>query len=39
MKVVVIGAGMSGLNAAKRLKEAGIPFVVLEKGAQLGGTW
>jgi 4-hydroxyacetophenone monooxygenase len=37
--VVVIGLGMSGLLAAIRLKEAGIPFVVLEKNAGVGGTW
>lgn len=38
-KVVVIGAGMSGLLAAKRLKESGIPFVVVEKNDGVGGTW
>ena len=39
MHVVVIGAGMSGLLAAIRLEEAGIPYVVIEKNAGLGGTW
>ena len=38
-KVVVIGAGFSGLCAAIRLQEAGIPFVVLEKNDDIGGTW
>lgn len=38
-KVLVIGAGMSGLLSAKRLKEAGIPFEVVEKNADVGGTW
>jgi 4-hydroxyacetophenone monooxygenase len=38
-KVLVIGAGMSGLLSAKRLKDAGIPFEVLEKNADVGGTW
>lgn len=38
-KVIVIGAGMSGLLAAKRLKDAGIPFVVVEKNDGVGGTW
>jgi 4-hydroxyacetophenone monooxygenase len=37
--VVVIGAGMSGLLAAIRLKEAGIRFTVIEKNADVGGTW
>jgi 4-hydroxyacetophenone monooxygenase len=37
--VVVIGAGVSGLTAALELKRAGIPFVVLEKNAEVGGTW
>jgi 4-hydroxyacetophenone monooxygenase len=36
---VVIGCGMSGLLAAIRLKQAGIPFVVVEKNAGVGGTW
>jgi len=38
-KVLVIGAGMSGLLSAVRLKEAGIPFEVVEKNADVGGTW
>jgi 4-hydroxyacetophenone monooxygenase len=37
--VVVIGAGMSGLLAAARLREAGIPFTVVEKNDGPGGTW
>ena len=37
--VVVIGLGMSGLLAAIRLQEAGIPYTVLEKNAGVGGTW
>ena len=36
--VVVIGAGMSGVLTAYRLKQAGIPFTVIEKNAQVGGT-
>lgn len=37
--VVVIGAGMSGLCAGMRLKEAGIAFTILEKNETVGGTW
>ena len=36
---VVIGAGYSGLAMAAKLEEAGIPFVVIEKNAGVGGTW
>jgi 4-hydroxyacetophenone monooxygenase len=38
-KVAVIGAGMSGLAAAIRLKQAGVPFTVFEKNEEVGGTW
>ena len=37
--VVVIGAGQSGLLAAIRLRQAGIPFTVVEKNPGVGGTW
>ena len=37
--VVVIGAGMSGLLAAYRLQQAAIPYTVIEKNADVGGTW
>lgn len=35
--VVVIGAGMSGLTAARRLSEAGMHVVVVDKGRAVGG--
>jgi len=38
-KVVVIGAGVSGICAAIYLKKMGIPFVVYERNAGVGGTW
>ncbi|WP_279245639.1 NAD(P)-binding domain-containing protein [Candidatus Litorirhabdus singularis] len=38
-KVIVIGGGVSGVLAAIRLAEAGIPYVVIEKNASVGGTW
>ena len=37
--VVVIGCGESGLLAGIRLKEAGIPFTIVEKNGGPGGTW
>ncbi|MBI3759034.1 MAG: NAD(P)-binding protein, partial [Deltaproteobacteria bacterium] len=37
--VAVIGAGMGGLNAAVVMKHAGIPYFVLEKNDEVGGTW
>ena len=37
--VVIVGAGMSGLLAAHRLRQAGVDFVVVEKNDDVGGTW
>ena len=37
--VIVVGAGMSGICAAVKLKAAGIPFTILEKNDAVGGTW
>ena len=37
--VVVIGCGESGLLAGIRLKEAGVPFTIVEKNSGVGGTW
>jgi 4-hydroxyacetophenone monooxygenase len=38
-RVVIVGAGFSGICAGIRLKQAGIPFVILERNASVGGTW
>jgi 4-hydroxyacetophenone monooxygenase len=38
-RVVVIGAGVSGLVAALKLREAHIDHIVLEKNHDIGGTW
>lgn len=37
--VIVVGAGMSGLCSGIKLKAAGIPFTILEKNPEVGGTW
>ncbi len=39
LPVVVIGCGESGLLAGIRLQEAGIPFTIIEKNTDVGGTW
>lgn len=38
-QVVIIGAGISGLTAAKHLRDLGIRHTVLEKNGRVGGTW
>ncbi|MGO9521181.1 flavin-containing monooxygenase, partial [Mycobacterium sp.] len=37
--VIVIGCGESGILAGIRLKQAGVPFTIVEKNAGPGGTW
>lgn len=37
--VAIVGAGMSGLVTAYRLAQAGVPYVIFEKNANVGGTW
>jgi 4-hydroxyacetophenone monooxygenase len=39
LKVLVIGAGMSGLLAGLRLSQAGVQFEIVESNADVGGTW
>ena len=38
-RVLVVGAGFSGIVAAHRLRQLGIPFEIVDKNADLGGTW
>lgn len=38
-KAIIVGAGFSGLCMGIRLKEMGIPFEILEKNPDVGGTW
>lgn len=37
--VCVIGAGISGVSAARALRAAGFDVLVLEKGRNVGGVW
>lgn len=36
---LVVGAGISGLCVSRLLREANVPFVLVEKNHHLGGTW
>ncbi|MDQ1345541.1 MAG: hypothetical protein QG586_1072, partial [Pseudomonadota bacterium] len=39
-EVAIVGAGFGGLGLAIKLLEAGVrDFVILEKSAEVGGTW
>jgi 4-hydroxyacetophenone monooxygenase len=38
-KVLIIGAGVSGLCAAINLQAAGVPFEVIERNPTVGGVW
>lgn len=39
VETLIIGTGFSGLLAAIRLRKAGCDFLLLERNAELGGTW
>ncbi len=39
LSVLVIGAGMSGLLTGIRLAQAGVAFEIVDKNADVGGTW
>ena len=36
---VIVGGGFAGICAAVRLKLKGIPFTLIEKSSNVGGTW
>ena len=38
-KVLVVGAGMMGINAAVKLQQAGFDFQIIEKLDAVGGNW
>ena len=37
--VIIVGAGASGIALAANLVKLAIPFIILEKNPQVGGTW
>ncbi len=37
--VVIVGAGISGMALGVRLQQMAIPFLILERNEQVGGTW
>lgn len=39
MKVLIVGAGASGIILGARLKRLGIDFSIVERAAEVGGTW
>lgn len=38
-KVLVLGAGMTGIIAGIKLKAAGFDFQIVERNSEIGGTW
>lgn len=37
--VLIIGSGVSGICMGKKLNDVGLKYTILEKSANLGGTW
>jgi 4-hydroxyacetophenone monooxygenase len=38
-RTLIVGAGATGIILGKRLTELGIPFTILERADDVGGTW
>jgi 4-hydroxyacetophenone monooxygenase len=37
--VLIVGAGLSGMLAGIRLQQKGVPFTIVDKNPDVGGTW
>jgi 4-hydroxyacetophenone monooxygenase len=37
--VIIVGAGASGIALGANLEQLGIPYIILEKNPEVGGTW
>ncbi|RVQ65020.1 NAD(P)/FAD-dependent oxidoreductase [Croceicoccus ponticola] len=38
-RALIVGAGISGICAAAKFEEAGIDYVIVERGSAMGGVW
>ncbi|WP_138999596.1 flavin-containing monooxygenase [Rhodococcus zopfii] len=38
-EVLIVGAGVSGIAAGHRFRQAGVPFTMIDTAERLGGTW
>ena len=39
LRILIVGSGFSGLAMALKCKQLGLPFTILDSGADVGGTW
>ncbi|QCH25451.1 flavin-containing monooxygenase [Mycobacteroides salmoniphilum] len=39
VRALIVGTGFSGIGAAIALQKMGVPFLILEKAGEMGGTW
>lgn len=39
IRALIVGTGFSGIGAAIALQKMAVPFHILEKAGEMGGTW
>ena len=37
--IIIVGAGVAGIALGKLLNDLGLPYIILEKNEDVGGTW